>query len=323
MLVERRANLGGTVCGGFLGWDALAGLEALGLDVGSLGAMPIRRLRLIAGGRSVETPLPGRAAGLSRGRLDAAMLTLAEGAGAEILRGRAVRRTEGLTALLDDGDSIAAERLIIATGKHALRGCPRDAGTGSVGLRTTIPAPPGLAGKIELHLFRGGYAGLLVQEDGLANLCLSVSPGRLREAGGRPEALIEALSREAPAITRAGTQAERWDTIANVPYGWRAGTAAPGLYRIGDQAAVIASLAGDGIAVALASGRSAAEAILSGKDGPAWQPRFARRAAGPLACAEAMRGIAESPPAARVAIGLLARLPWAAGLAARLTRIGH
>ena len=67
------------------------------------------------------------------------------------------------------------------------------------------------------------------------------------------------------------------------------------VYRVGDQAAVIASLAGDGIAIALASGAAAAQACLHG-DGPgarAYQQDFARRAARPVAIAEMLRHMAE------------------------------
>jgi flavin-dependent dehydrogenase len=323
LLVERRATPGGIVCGGFLGWDALASLRMLGIDPLALGAVPITRVKLIAGRRPAETRLPAAAAGLSRVRLDEAMLALAEADGVTLLRGMAARRVAGTVAELTDGSSIAGDRLIVATGKHALRGITRDAPGGSVGLRAAVPAPPGLAGTIELHLFRGGYAGLLVQEDGQANLCLSVRPERLREAGGQPEALVAALAREAPAISELGATAAHWDAIAAVPYGWRARTAPSGLYRIGDQAAVIASLAGDGIAIALASGRAAAEAILAGEGAATFQPRFGRRAARPLGTAEMIRGIAESSVLAGPAVACVRHLPWLLRHAARLTRIGH
>lgn len=311
------------MCGGFLGWDALAGLRALGLDPLALGAVPIRDVKLVAGRRAAEARLPGEAAGLSRARLDEALLALAEAEGATVLRGVAVKRIEGTIADLVDGSGIASDRLILATGKHAVRGVPRDAPAGSVGLRAVIPAPPRLAGRIELHLFRGGYAGLLVQEDGFANLCLSVQPERLREAGGRPEALIADLGREAPAIAEMGAVATHWDTIAGVPYGWRVRTTGPSVYRVGDQAAVIASLAGDGIAIALASGRAAAEAILAGTDARAFTTRFARRAAGPLRYAETIRHLAETPRSAALAVATIGCLPFLARAAARLTRIGH
>ncbi|HKR25058.1 MAG TPA: FAD-dependent monooxygenase, partial [Allosphingosinicella sp.] len=64
VVIERAPGERDLVCGGFLGWDAIAHLRRLGLDPVSLGARPIRRLRLAARGRIVEAALPRPAAGL-------------------------------------------------------------------------------------------------------------------------------------------------------------------------------------------------------------------------------------------------------------------
>jgi flavin-dependent dehydrogenase len=321
VLIERSQSERDVVCGGFLGWDAIAALKRLGLDPAALGARPIHRLRLIAGDRVVETALPRAAAGLSRRRLDAALLHLAEEAGAAVLRGRTARAIEGGSVRLDDGAEMAAEALFLATGKHELRGMAREIGDRpvSVGLRAAVAPPPDLAGAVELHLYDGGYAGLLLQEDGAANLCLSVAQARM--AGGR-EAFLAALVGEAPLLAEriGGAFPAVWEAIAGVPYGWRARRAAPGLFRIGDQAAVIASLAGDGIAVALASGAAAAHACLHGDGAQAYQRDFARRAKRPVAIADALRHMAEAPLRRRLMMKL-AGVPGLARAAARMTRI--
>lgn len=324
VLIERAPGERDVVCGGFLGWDALAALKRLGLDPATLGARPIHRLRLVAGGRTVETGLPRAAAGLSRRRLDAALLHLAEEAGAAVLRGRAARSLDGRCVRLDDGEEMSADALFLATGKHELRGVARALGDWpvSVGLRAALPATEALtramSGTIELHLYDGGYAGLLLQEDGAANLCLTVT--RARMAGGT-EALIAALMEESPRLgERIGAAPAEWDAVAGVPYGWRAQATGPGCYRIGDQAAVIASLAGDGIAVALASGAAAAHACLAGESAQAYQRGFARRSARPIRIAEGLRTMAADPLRRRLMMGL-ASVPGLASAAARLTRI--
>lgn len=322
VLIERSPGERDLVCGGFLGWDAIAELKKLGVDPASLGARPIHRLRLIAGRKVVETELPAPAAGLSRRRLDATLLRMAEEAGAAVLRGRTARALEEGSVRLDDGSEMAADALFLATGKHELRGAVRPVGTRplSAGLRTTIAPPADLAGTIELHLYDGGYAGLLLQEDGAANLCLSVAQARM--AGGR-DALLAGLMQEAPLLAeRLGAAAPgQWEAIAAVPYGWRVRSGEPGRFRVGDQAAVIASLAGDGIAVALASGAAAAHACLHGDGAPAYQKAFATRAKRPIAVAETLRHMAEAPVRRKLMLGL-ARLPGLAKLAARLTRVG-
>jgi flavin-dependent dehydrogenase len=328
-LIERHRAPPEIVCGGFLGWDALALLGRLGIDAAALGAHPIGRLRVIRGERIVEAALPHAAAGLSRRALDTALLAGAERAGVAIERGTAIRRAEGRTLHLADGGEIAGDALFLATGKHELRGLarPKDAAghDPSTGLRSFLPASPALRrtldGVIELHLFDRGYAGLLLQEDRTANLCLSVA--RSRVAGGI-DALIADLARESPHLGErlAASPPSTWAAVAGVPYGWRTEETQPGIFRLGDQAGVIASLAGDGVAIALASGTRAARAFL--RDGAAgaegFQRAFAARSARPIGVAGRLRHIAERRHAAWL-LPLL-RLPGLPGLLARATRIG-
>jgi flavin-dependent dehydrogenase len=329
-LIERSEGPRDVVCGGFLGWDALAALRKLGVNMAALGAQPIEHLRLVAGRRSVEAKLPKPAAGLSRRTLDMALLARAAEAGSIVYRGRAARSADpGQRSIrLDDGEEISGEALLLATGKHELRGAarPRDTSEDPIGLRASfLPSSDvraALDGFIELHLFDSGYAGLLLQEDGSANFCLSVSRRRLKRAGGI-EPLLAELMREVRLLgERVGGEREQsWTAISGVPYGWKARSTVPGVYRVGDQGAVIASLAGDGIAIALTSGVEAAEAILRGDGAETYQRILARRAARPLAVAEALRWSAEHRLPRPILMGL-AGLPALAPLAARLTRIG-
>jgi len=330
VVVERRAGAHDTVCGGFLGWDSLAALERLGLDPWALGAQPIDRVRLSAGSRIVEAPLPRRAAGLSRRTLDEALLARAAEAGAELVRGRTVRSADlgGRTLRLDGDEEMAGDALFLATGKYELRGAPRTGAaieSAPLGLRTSIPAPPDLAGHIELHLFDGGYSGLLVQEDGSANLCLSVARHRLKQVEG-VDALIAELASESPLLARRleETAGLEWEAVAGVPYGWRTHDSEEGVFRIGDRGAVIASLAGDGVAIALTSGLAAAEAFLEGGPGAAgaFQGSFGRRSNRPVGIAETLRWSAERRLPRAMAMTLFAAFPRLAPLAAKLTRIG-
>ncbi|HEX8624839.1 MAG TPA: FAD-dependent monooxygenase [Allosphingosinicella sp.] len=330
-MFERTEGPHDTVCGGFLGWDALAALERLGLDPAALGARPIRRLRLISAQRSVEVALPRLAAGLSRRTLDEALLAAAERAGAAVRRGRTVRAADlaERRVRLDDEEGLSGEALVLATGKHELRGAARpvDISTRPLGLRASLKPSQALTnaldGMIELHLYDGGYAGLLLQEDGTANLCLSASRGRLKTEGGI-EPLVERLAGELPAFAERLRQGEAgpWSAVSGIPYGWRGTETVEGVYRVGDQAAVIASLAGDGIAIALESGLAAGRAIVGGQPATQFQRDWARRARQPIGLAELLRRSAENPMARQAMMGLLGWFPSLAPLAARLTRIG-
>jgi flavin-dependent dehydrogenase len=330
-LVERTEGPHDIVCGGFLGWDALAALDRLGLDPAALGARPIRRLRLISAKRSIEVALPRLAAGLSRRTLDGALLEAAKRSGAAVRRGRAVRSADlaDRRVRLDDDETLGGDSLLLATGKHELRGAARpvDISTRPLGLRSSLDPGPALAGAlegvIELHLYDGGYAGLLLQEDGQANLCLSASRERLKEAGGI-EALVARLADELPAFAERLGEGKpgAWSAVSGIPYGWRANQTVEGVYRVGDQAAVIASLAGDGIAIALESGVAAARAIAGGVSAPDFQRAWAKRARRPIGLAEVLRRSAENASSRRAMMGLLGWFPSLAPLAAKLTRIG-
>jgi menaquinone-9 beta-reductase len=335
LLVERGHEGHDPVCGGFVSADALGLLREAGIDTHALGGHPIHRMRFQVGARVLEADLPFPAIGLSRRRLDAVLIEAARAAGAAVEFGRTARSLTGTrTVSFADGSNIAADAIILATGKLNLRGVERPGesahGSAKVGLRMTLK--PGaacaaeLAGTIELHLFADGYAGLVLQEDGNLNLCLSVSARRLRDTGGSPDRLLALLAQEAPILARrlaAGTTIGGWNSIARIPYGWRARETLPGLFRVGDQAAVIASLAGDGIGIAVSSAMAAATALLDG--GPAaaqaYQRDFARKARRPLALAELLRAVAESPVWARPIATLLSAHPRTLAWGAKATRI--
>jgi flavin-dependent dehydrogenase len=326
LIVERSEGARDVVCGGFLGWDALAALRRLGIDPAALGARPITRLRLVTARGRFEARLPRAAAGLSRRILDEALQQAAAVAGAELLRGRAIRAAEGCRLRLEGGEELVGEALLLATGKHELRGAERgaDLAQAPLGLRASVRGAADLAETIELHLFDGGYAGALLQEDGTANLCLSVSRCRLKGAGG-VEALLAALGAELPALGRRleSGALTPWSAVAGVPYGWRAQGTAAGVFRVGDQAAVIASLAGDGVAIALESGIAGGEAVLAGQASSTYQAAFSARARRPLRVAETLRYAAEHRGPRALLMPVLGLFPALAPLAARLTRIAN
>lgn len=329
LLLERAREPRDIVCGGFLGPDALALLAGLGLDPQALGARPIDRLRLAAGGRQTDFALPFRAAGLSRLTLDAALRDAALAAGAGLERGITVRALTADSARLADGARIEARATLLATGKHDLRGLARHAVADEeamVGLRLDLAPTPALTraleGRIELMLVRRGHAGLLLLEDGRANLCLSIAAARLAEAGS-VERLLDRLGEETPLLGLRLGQAARGpaQAVAGMPYGWVAKPVADTPWRLGDQAATIPSLAGDGVAIALASGVSAAAHLAAGGDGQTYQQAFARQAGRPVAIAAHLRQLAEKPHFALPMLRIAARFPAVVRWLAIHTRI--
>jgi flavin-dependent dehydrogenase len=310
LLVERSRETGDAICGGFLSWRTLETLAQLGIDPDTLNPERVTHARIFAGKRRTGAVLPHPAVSVTRHRLDTVLLGHAERLGTPVERGVAVREIDGMTVRTADGTTFAPDALFLATGKYDIRGMarPEDArgADPTLGIRVRIAPSPklarSLAGGIELHLFDRGYAGLAMQEDGTANLCLAVHRSRL-QATGSPAQLLEALGREMPALgewVALIDPAAPIDAIANVPYGWRQRTGVDAVFRLGDQAGVIPSLAGEGMGIALASGVAAASAYRRG--GPdaasAWQENFARRLARPIGIASIVRHVAESERAA-------------------------
>ncbi|HSQ95787.1 MAG TPA: FAD-dependent monooxygenase [Croceibacterium sp.] len=330
LLVDRDAEIGDALCGGFLSWRTAQRLRGLGVDPEALGAHPVERLLLFGSGRPVEIALPKRAFGLSRKALDTALRKRAVAEGARFAIDT-VRQIDGLHVAGRVHDWQAAS-LFLATGKHDVRGAarPRSAKDPALGLRLRVKPSPGLArrlaGTIELHLFDGGYAGIVLQEDGSANICLAVRKSLIGEAGANPSQLLARLAVSHPHFAlrlESDWREARVDTIGSVPYGWSTQETEPGVFRLGDQAAVIPSLAGEGIDIALASGIAAGEAWLVGgpEAAPAYQQALHDRVRGPLTWAGAAWGLAERPTVTRLGLAAARFAPSLVGRLVEATRL--
>jgi len=282
-VVEKTEQAHDKVCGDFLSAEAIADLRGLGIDAAGLGAVALNRVRL-AGGLGVrEARLPFAALSLTRRRLDEAMLGRAAEAGALVLRGRSAesltRRPDGWSVEVAGPSrsyALAASDVVLATGKHDLRGVARPEGVQSdlvafkMYFRLAEEQAEKLRGAVELALFGDGYAGLQPVEDDAANLCCVVRKSRLRALGGGWEPLLAAMLRDNAHLRRRLWGAEpllgRALAVSSIPYGFvRCEAVGEGLWAVGDQAAVIPSFTGDGMSLALHSGRLAARMLCGGE----------------------------------------------------------
>jgi flavin-dependent dehydrogenase len=338
LLIERERAARDKVCGCFLSGEAVAMLARLGVDLDRLGASHIDRLRLFHEQRAVEAHLPFRARGLSRGRLDGALLEQAAAAGVRIRFGTAVTAiagdAEGTTVSLRDGGHIAARALFLATGKHDVRGASRPLGPAPayIGFRQSFRLTPTqterLRGAIELHLFDGGYAGLQSIEQDKANLCLIVEQGAFQACGGTWDALLRRLMGGLPRLAERLADAEPAAAaplaISAIPYGYihRPGAAASSvLYRLGDQAAVIPSFAGDGMAIALHTGLAAAACHMASGSATAYHAALRATLMRQFVVAGALHRLAKQRWGRCAILATGALSPAALGWAARATRL--
>lgn len=325
VLFERAPGPHHKVCGEFVSAAAAARLERLGGQaLSALGAVPIERLRVVRGRLAATSALPFPAWGLSRRRLDAWLLEVAEREGVDVRRGCAVQSLAADAAgvgLRTSAGEVAAGAALLATGKHDLRGHRRAAAaSGHIGFKLHLRLAPGqqaaLGRQVELTLFDGGYAGLQPVEDGIANLCLLVAEARFARLGRDWPALIASVPHLARRLEGATACWPRPLAISGIPYGFRQRMDAAGpIFRVGDQAAVIPSFTGDGMAMALRSGAEAAQAILRGQPAAAFQQRMSRSFAFPLRLAGVVAGVSAVPAlqlpivaACRAFPGLLAGL---------------
>ena len=125
LLVERTTGPHDKICGDFVSTEARAHLAALGFDAGALGGAPIDRVQLVWGTRTVAARLPFTALGLTRRRLDDALLDHAAASGVTVDRGVTVRHADGARLATTSGD-LAPAALLLATGKADVRGAKRD-----------------------------------------------------------------------------------------------------------------------------------------------------------------------------------------------------
>jgi flavin-dependent dehydrogenase len=334
LLLERETGAHDKICGEFLSHEAGHTLAALGFDAGRLGGAPISRVRLHHGRRSAEAALPFLAHGLTRRTLDAALLDHAAARGAAVRRGVTVRglvagQAGDGTALTSEGDTEAGP-LLLATGKHDLRGMARTRdGTidDLIGFKMFFRADKALAarlaGHVDVTLFEGGYAGLQPVEGGRVNLCLLVERERFKALGGTWVALFAALLREPSLAALGGAEPllGRPLSISNVPYGYLAPPHADGPWRLGDQAAVIPSFCGDGMAMALHSGHLAATMLTDGADASAFQARLRRDTARQVRLATTVQRVATTKAGRFATMAGLSAVPGAMGLLARWTRV--
>jgi flavin-dependent dehydrogenase len=248
---------------------------------------------------------------------------------------RSIEGREGAwTAALSDGGRIGAGTVILATGKHDLRGharAPRG-GTPVVGFKMYYRLRPdqtaALNRTVELLPYDGGYAGLQLIEGDVANLCLVLPAERVRGDGQAWQNALSYLRHAAPPLGERLRDAtplwQRPASIARVPYGYvcPSEAAGNGLYRVGDQAAVIPSFAGEGIAIALRTARRAADAVLAGQAASEHIAAVRRDVLGPMRSSGLLEGVLRYRPLRRIGLRL-ATVPCVVPFLAGLTRLGR
>ena len=267
LLVEKRELPAPKLCGEFLSPEVQASFDDMGVlhDVREAGAHPIERAFVTTrDGASFRSRLPGTALGLSRYALDQLLVEAAREAGAEVRDGTTVRGVAGSLAggfrVQTRSDELAARLVVGAYGRRGL--LDRKLGRGF--LRQSAPRVAfkahyegrGVDDRVELHSFEGGYCGLSHVEEDRVNVCWIARQDALKAAGGTPEAMIRERLMQNPVLAeRLGAMkrvSERFEAVSQVSFA-RKKLFENDVCMVGDAAAMIAPLCGDGMAMALQS----------------------------------------------------------------------
>lgn len=271
------------VCGEFISPEALPLLKTEIPRTVARGA-EIRCAEFIsAKGSTRAFRLPGRALGLSRRSLDAALWKAAGAAGVEIQEGESIRKVEKLAPSRaqangweiesNRGSPWSARSLIVACGRWwTIDGLSSPArqdlsqkGAGWIGAKAHIASVP-RRGKVEMYFFRGGYCGLAPIEDGACNVCCLVRRDWVRKRGATSLAdfsawLVKMSGHPAlEARLRGAVQISSVVTTAPV-YLARGKAVQEGALLVGDASGFLDPFTGEGVSMALHSGRLAAQAI--------------------------------------------------------------
>jgi flavin-dependent dehydrogenase len=322
VVLEKTAGAHHKVCGEFLSAEAQTLLGGLGLDVWQHGARPAGRLGLEFGGRNESLALPFRGAGLSRFRLDQALLDLAVQAGAQVIRGATVTKLEHEhhTVIVHTAmDRFAASHVALATGKHNLRGLPRPQAPTvafKMQLRVTPAVTATLEDLVQLAMFRGGYAGVCLVEGGIATVCWVIDSHVEGEGAVAWDDHAAFLAQRSEFFaTLLGGATPLWDkpvAVAAIPYGFlRREVIADSVYPLGDQLVVIPSYTGDGTSIALHTGIAAARAVLNGRPAGEFQAAAIARLKPQIAWAKVANVAFVNATAQRVTSAVARLAPWA------------
>jgi len=328
-LVEQSRFPRDKVCGECLSALGVKVLTRAGLmrPLLDAGATPLCRAVLHStDGASLRVSLPDAMLGVSRALLDSVLLRSAGDAGATVVQparcehvapgSRPVARLRDL--LTNRTSEIEADVVLLADGKSALLGSKPPA-TSDLGLKTHLAlddtrrdAPHEAAREtIELFGFDGHYGGLSPIEDGRWNLAMSIPSARMRECGGDGDAVLRELLARVPALRerlRGARRVGEW-LASPLPRFTVVRDWPTGVIPVGNAAAAIEPIGGEGMGLAVRSAELAARWLLDAPEAR-WSDVGALRS-------EFVRLWHRRALVCRLAARLLSQ-PWLAGSALRL-----
>ncbi|MGP1309140.1 MAG: NAD(P)/FAD-dependent oxidoreductase [Phycisphaerales bacterium] len=255
------------VCGEYVSPAATETLESL-VSEDSLCASGARRVGLYAvelGERAVEWRTPRPAWSLSRASLDDLLLNAAREAGAEVFQPATVRSVDyaddGVRITLTDAEPLLAHAVLHAdgSGRFDLGGRSTTARPGVLGVKCHFRPPPDAPIRgVRMRACPGAYVGTVGVEDGLATCAMTVREGIVSRFVRDPAhaAKNDALDAMTRVLWPGFARSERvtsWLTCGVAGAAYRE-AGHPRSFRVGNAAAAVEPVGGEGIGLALWSG---------------------------------------------------------------------
>ena len=280
ILIEKGTFPRQKVCGEFLSPEGADVLSRLGVwpQVEAHHPQRIDGFTLTAGRRQTRHRLPSPGWGVSRWVLDHLLWEHALRSGVATHERCTVEQVTGdfqrgfSLTLRQAGLSsthIQARAVLCAAGRQwqprSQQRTPRYRGRSRfVGLKAHVQGVP-LDRHVELHTIRHGYCGMVEVADGVTNLCCWVEAEVLRRAGGTPHRFLDSALRENSHLCLRLQGVEQggisW-TTTSFTYGRAVAPVVSELWNIGDCAAMVAPLTGDGMGMGLRAAELAATMML-------------------------------------------------------------
>lgn len=271
-LVEQHAFPRDKVCGECLSHVGVTVLDRLGIwnHVRDAGAVPLTRTCLHASdGATASLVLPDPMWGLSRRTLDSLLLEGARRAGTRVLQpARAERvRPSAVTVRHLPGNTVEAlhsDWILLADGRAALFPS-KPPTTGDLGVKAHFREVDARPDAIALFGLPGHYVGVAPVEGGLWNVAYAVPDARVRDHRGDLDALFARLLRESPPLAGAFRHARRTsDWLASPLPRFPVLPRWPeGVIPLGNAAAALEPIGGEGMGLAMRSAELAAEALIT------------------------------------------------------------
>ncbi len=325
-LVEQHRFPRDKVCGECLSAMGIDVLERVGLgnEVKTVAVQLTASAMYGPAGECAQLSLPSPMWGISRARLDNLLILHALRCGAKLVQPARCEGIEGKQSRIRDLSNnnlfaIAADWFFVADGKGSLF-AEKKAATGDFGIKAHFAGVSAPTGTIGLYALNGHYVGVAPVEGGLWNIAFSAPLAKVRRFERDFDGLLREAMHENAALgahLRSAKRAGEW-LAAPLPRFGVARSWPANVIPIGNAAAAIEPIGGEGMGLAMRSAELAVEQVdrqgaLRGDYSRLWElRRTACRFAGvvmshPFVSGAAVELVAGNESLARQAMALLGK----------------